>query len=81
MKLDYIVVRPCPRGGYELVDPLGKYMGCALTLEHAYRVAQAEGDPLILELGPDAGEEDRAPRLLSWLDALSAWLRTPIPLS
>jgi hypothetical protein len=77
--VDYIVVRPCRREGYELRDALGKYMGCALTLEQAYRVAAAEGDPVILELAPDTRRVDRSPALLSWLRLLSAWLRTPVP--
>jgi len=77
--VDYIVVRPCRRGGYELRDTLGKYMGCALILEQAYRVAAAEGDPVILELAPDTRRVDWPPALLSWLRVLSAWLWTPIP--
>lgn len=49
MSLDYIVVRDCRRGGYELRDEYGDYVGCAPTLAHARRFAEAAGAPLLIE--------------------------------
>lgn len=49
MSLDYVVVRSCRRGGYELRDEYGDYVGCAPTLANARRVAEAAGASLLIE--------------------------------
>lgn len=49
MSVDYVVVRSCRRGGYELRDEYGDYVGCAPTLANARRFAGAVGASLRVE--------------------------------
>ncbi len=65
--MDYLIVRP-RRKGFELLDPLGQYVGFALTIVHARRFAEASGVPLSLE--GEAAVEGRTPR--GWPDS---WLK------
>ncbi len=66
--MDYLSVRP-RRGGFELLDPLGQYVGFAPTIAHARRFAEAAGLPLSLE--GEAALEGRAPRWPdSWFNRL-----------
>jgi len=71
--MDYIVVRICARGGFELLDIYGKYVGCAPTLAHAFRVSEAEGSPLVFEADvwaralPEQGAPGLPPRLSEFL--------------
>lgn len=51
--MDYVVVRPCRRGGYELRDQYGAYVGCAPTLVQAFRFADLAGVPVSVELETD----------------------------
>ncbi len=61
--MDYLRVRP-RRRGFELLDPLGQYVGFAPTIVHARRFAEAAGVPLSLE--GEAALEGHTPR---WPDS------------
>lgn len=67
--MDVLVVRRCRRGGYELLDTYGKYVGCAFTLDQAYRFAAASGVPIFFELQA-AEERPMDEQRGRWLDPL-----------
>ncbi len=62
--MDYLRVKP-RRGGFELLDPLGQYVGFAPTIVYARRFAEAVDVPLSLE--GEAALEGRTPR--PWPDS------------
>lgn len=57
--MDYIVVRRCRRGGYELLDEFGDYVGYAPTLAHARRFADDAGASLDIDLGAPEPDSSR----------------------
>ncbi len=67
--MGYLRVRP-RRSGFELLDPLGQYVGFAPTIVHARRFAEAAGVPLSLE--GEAALEGRTARARpdSWFKRL-----------
>ncbi len=69
--MDVVVVRPCRRGGYELLDHAGGYVGCALTLAAACRFADAVGIPMAFSPEDGMGPA-RLTAASGWRDGLRA---------
>lgn len=63
--LAYIIVQDCRRGGFELLDPYGRYLGCALTLDHARRFGEDVEASVVFQLGNPSRVKSMGAR--SWL--------------